>query len=189
MWQEELGTGPTDKKEQTISDSPEVRTDDRMAVSYDEGNGRKSKASLIFKLVEMGELEGVTGVHESFGQWLWYRAVRGTACASGAQRRRSQDATEGREGAERGELWEEKRRQEIRQEGAPAGETSRCWAKNQKRQPGPGMLHKKFLFVIQLLKDSSHFMDEKTRFRSKTSAVSHTPHLSREMLMTRAVWS
>lgn len=33
----------------------------------DEGN-TKSKTSLIFKLVEMGELEGVTGVHESPGQ-------------------------------------------------------------------------------------------------------------------------
>lgn len=53
---------------------------------------------------------------------------------------------------ERGELWEERERQEIRQE-RPGRRHRRCWAKKSEATAGgPGMLHKKFLFVIQLIK-------------------------------------
>lgn len=93
------------------------------------------------------------------------QSSEGHGLRPGAQRRRSKDAPEGREGArERRALGgKESARRSGRRE--PRQERHRqCWAKKSEATAGgPGMLHKKFLFVIQLIKDSPHSMDEKNK--------------------------
>lgn len=118
--------GPIGGKEKTISDTPwsqNWRQDDWL-VMKDERN-TKSKTSLIFKLVEMGELKGVTGVHELPWTVTVIQSSEGHGLRPGAQRRRGQDGTESREGTrENRDLRRRRESQEIRQERAQAGKTS-----------------------------------------------------------------
>lgn len=110
VWQEELGTGAYWQEgadRLRLSLKSELTTG---WLSARKGEGdTKSKAALIFKLVETGELERATGVHESPGQWLWYRAVRGTACALEHRGDAVRTPLKAGRALERGELWEEKR--------------------------------------------------------------------------------
>ena len=100
MWHEGLGMGAyrwEGADHLRYSLKSELRTG--WPISYEDEGDTKSKTSLIFKVVEMGDVEGVTGVHEFPWTVTVIQSNEGHGLRPGAQRRRGQDRTESREGA------------------------------------------------------------------------------------------